>query len=136
MIQRKLGLLYAIFLTQINKPDLKSVNYGSLVTDSFVIANVSNSHFTPPRDGNCHDSDLSSSNHFTIETFTETFTWIHNNQLMLNVKKTKCMLIGSSAKVKNKTLDFYVDEEKVDQVTEFKYLGLLIDSSLRWNRRC
>ena len=61
-------------------------------------------------------------------------TWINNNKLILNVKKTKSMLIGSSPKIKNKSLDFYVNKERVEQVTEFKYLGLLIDSSLRWNK--
>ena len=42
------------------------------------------------------------------------------------MKKTKSMLIGSSPKKKKKkSLDFYVNKERVEQVTEFKYLGLL-----------
>lgn len=59
--------------------------------------------------------------------------WIDDNRLTLNVKKTKCMLIGTQSKVKNKKLEMYVNTNKLEQVNEFKYLGLIIDSCLRWN---
>ena len=65
-----------------------------------------------------------------INTFLQ---WIDNNKLTLNVKKTKCMLIGTRPKVNNKIMNIYVKNDAIEQVNEFKYLGLIIDPCLRWN---
>ena len=81
-----------------------------------------------------HDKSVNIVQSQLQSTLDKVLTWINNNKLILNVKKTERMLIGSSPKIKNKSPDFYVNRERVKQVTEFKDIGLQIDSSLRWNK--
>ena len=51
-------------------------------------------------------------------------TWLDENKLTLNVKKTKNMLIGNK-KLLNEAehLDVRLDMDRIEQVGEFKYLG-------------
>ena len=53
--------------------------------------------------------------------------WLDRNMLTLNVKKTKCMLIGTSKKLSTyneqaKDLAITIGGEIVEMVTKFKYL--------------
>ena len=56
-------------------------------------------------------------------------TWLDENKLTLNVKKTKSMLIGNK-KLLNEAehLDVRLDMDRIEQVGEFKYLGVWLDS--------
>ena len=60
-------------------------------------------------------------------------TWLDENKLTLNVKKTKSMLIGNK-KLLNEAehLDIRLDMDLIEQVGEFKYLGVWLDSSLKF----
>ena len=60
-------------------------------------------------------------------------TWLDENKLTLNVKKTKNMLIGNK-KLLNEAdyLDIRLDMDSIEQVGEFKYLGVWLDSSLKF----
>ena len=60
-------------------------------------------------------------------------TWLDENKLTLNVKKTKSMLIGNK-KLLNEAdyLDIRLDMDSIEQVGEFKYLGVWLDSSLKF----
>ena len=60
-------------------------------------------------------------------------TWLDENKLTLNVKKTKSMLIGNK-KLLNEAehLDVRLDMDRIEQVGEFKYLGVWLDSSLKF----
>ncbi len=60
--------------------------------------------------------------------------WLEENSLVLNVKKTKVMLIGTQARVKSQQLKIIVDGEKLDQVDHYKYVGVTIDSHLSWDK--
>ena len=55
-------------------------------------------------------------------------TWLDENKLILNVKKTKSMLIGNK-KLLNEAehLDVRLDMERIEQVGEFKYLGVWLE---------
>ena len=59
-------------------------------------------------------------------------TWRDENKLTLNVKKTKSMLIGNK-KLLNEAdyLDVRLYMDSIEQVGEFKYLGVWLDSSLK-----
>ena len=59
--------------------------------------------------------------------------WLQKNCLALNIKKTKCMIIGSKGRVKNSRLDLYQNGVSIEQVDSFKYLGVMIDSYLKWD---
>jgi hypothetical protein len=58
--------------------------------------------------------------------------WCKNNYLDFNVKKTKEMVIDLR---RNPTAvpDLFIDGEKVERVTEYKYLGTHIDDKLNFN---
>ena len=59
-------------------------------------------------------------------------TWLDENKLTLNVKKTKNMLIGNK-KLLNEAehLDIRLDMDSIEHVEEFNYLGVWLDSSLK-----
>jgi hypothetical protein len=64
--------------------------------------------------------------------------WLKINKLKLNVQKTKCMLLTSTDQVCDRkinrnvsVLDIRIEDQKLDVVSEFKYLGILIDSQLK-----
>ena len=58
--------------------------------------------------------------------------WLRVNRLSLNVKKTMAMLF--SIKPTPLTLNISVDGEAVANVNETKYLGITIDSQLKFNK--
>ena len=75
-------------------------------------------------------SDNSDTTYFQeVERFT---TWCEENHLDLNVGKTKEMAIDfrkSSAVVP----DLFINGVKVERMTEYKYLGTVFDSKLKFN---
>ena len=58
--------------------------------------------------------------------------WLKKNELSLNVKKTKAMVIGTTGRVKNSRLNITIYGEHIEQVHEIKYLGVIIDQHLTW----
>ena len=55
--------------------------------------------------------------------------WLKNNQLSVNVEKTKFLLFTKS----KKTLDVFIKGFKIEQTKSIKYLGILIDDKLKWH---
>ena len=58
--------------------------------------------------------------------------WLKQNELSLNIKKTKAMIIGTNGRVKNSKINLTMNGEHIEQVHEFKYLGVIIDHHLTW----
>ena len=59
--------------------------------------------------------------------------WLNEHKLTLNLKKTKCMLIGSNRKLESKVaLTLSIRDYKVDNVCNFKYLGIFISADFTW----
>ena len=57
--------------------------------------------------------------------------WCQSNKLSLNIKKTKCMLFGSSVRLKRtRQPKLYINNTSVDFVHQYKYLGVILDSHL------
>lgn len=54
--------------------------------------------------------------------------WLNNNQLVLNVEKTKTMLFKSSDK-----LNVCYNKMPIESVSSFKYLGFILDYRLNFN---
>jgi len=60
-------------------------------------------------------------------------TWFHCNKLHLNIKKCKWTLFGSPKRLSNTSLpDICIGDENIEHVTVYKYLGMQLDSNLKW----
>ena len=60
--------------------------------------------------------------------------WCDTNSLTINISKTKVMAFGSRHKVKKaKKVVVKLGKEELKQVPSYKYLGVLLDSTLNYN---
>jgi hypothetical protein len=63
--------------------------------------------------------------------FARVADWLEMNKLTLNVKKTKCMFFGTPSMLANAgSLSLSHDNIEIEQVPNFKYLGLILDNKL------
>ena len=61
------------------------------------------------------------------------FDWIKQNELVLNISKTKSIILGSSHKMLSTSkMSLNLSGEPVEQVDKIKLLGTIIDSQLSW----
>ena len=61
--------------------------------------------------------------------------WCDENKLTVNSKKTKLMVFGSRSRVKKaKNVEILINGEFLQLVPSFKYLGLILDSTLNFNQ--
>ena len=61
--------------------------------------------------------------------------WCHVNKLTINAKKSKSMVFGSRSKVKKaKNVTVRMDGERLQKVPSFKYLGIILDPTLSYNK--
>ena len=81
-----------------------------------------------------NDIEVFSKNSSTIlyAEFLKINAWLRRNKLTLNAKKTKTMLFTKLKKFQGKI--FKMCGEKIDQVTDFKYLGIIIDNRLTFEK--
>ena len=62
------------------------------------------------------------------------FVWLCVNRLALNVKKTKYMIFHYRQRdIRNIIPSLIINNEPVERVTEFNFLGLTIDETLSWH---
>lgn len=62
------------------------------------------------------------------------FDWLYDNVLSINIKKTKYMVFHSdSKKVVLDNLGLHINNVEIDRVENIKYLGLNLQSNLKWN---
>ena len=62
------------------------------------------------------------------------FVWLCVNKLALNVKKTKYMTFhNQQCDLRNLILNLNINNEPVERVNEFNFLGLTIDETLSWH---
>ena len=111
------GSLLGVLLFQLIIDDLrKSIKYGSVILyadDTTIIVAGNNLKFLQKK----LQYDL---NNLTL--------WLGANNLALNVKKTKAMLFRKELHSSN--LYLTVDNEPIEFVEEFKFLGVIIDSKI------
>ena len=67
------------------------------------------------------------------EQINTTVQWCKNNNLLLNVTKTKELIIDFRVK-KNEKMPLTINEQAVEQVTSYKFLGTYISKDLKWNK--
>ena len=60
--------------------------------------------------------------------------WCKGNKLAINIKKTKCMLLGSKHKIKKiRPPNINIDTIPLSFVKTYKYLGITVDQTLSFN---
>ena len=59
--------------------------------------------------------------------------WLKNNHLTLNLKKTVSMCFSMRRKAKDKFI-IKIDREEIKEVSDFKFLGVILDSQLRFDK--
>ena len=60
--------------------------------------------------------------------------WLIENKLFLNKEKTESVLFGTSANLSNVTnYQLSISEHPLKQVTEYRYLGVILNANLSWN---
>ncbi len=60
--------------------------------------------------------------------------WLKDNRLHLNTKKTKWSLLGTPQKLaRSSNIQIYIEDEPLEHVDTYKYLGFWIDQHLKWN---
>ena len=59
-------------------------------------------------------------------------TWLKLNKLSLNVKKSKYMMFHSKKKKNIQNLNLKFDDDIIERVGEFNFLGLTLDEHLTW----
>jgi hypothetical protein len=60
--------------------------------------------------------------------------WLDKNKLTLNTKKTKFMLFGTRRRLsKCKDVNLFLDDDKIERVQCFKYLGIWMDENMSFN---
>ena len=65
--------------------------------------------------------------------FNQISNWYINNKLTVNVKKTKLMLSGSKIMLSSfNDFTFSADNEQVNRVSSFNYLGVVLDEKWKW----
>ena len=66
--------------------------------------------------------------------------WLHGNKLSLNVVKTQSLIIGSRPNIQmiekqtEAKPSFDIGDQKVNMITDTKYLGVQIDDKIQWDR--
>ena len=69
---------------------------------------------------------------FYRESIASFVKWCEDHYLLLNVKKTKELIIDFRKK-KSITQPLFINNEEVEIVQSYKYLGVTIDDKLNWN---
>lgn len=73
-----------------------------------------------------------------IETLNEALEhickWLTKNNLTLNTEKSKVMLLSNQfSTINNSNRHVEINQQKIQRVTEFKYLGVIIDQHLKFS---
>ncbi|CDQ86624.1 unnamed protein product [Oncorhynchus mykiss] len=68
------------------------------------------------------------------ELTTVMVQWLSDSCLHLNVKKTVCMFFTKRATDATEP-DVYVSRKKLQVVSDFKYLGIILDSNLSFKKQ-
>ena len=65
--------------------------------------------------------------------------WLHGNKLSLNVVKTQSLIVGSGPNIRkiqsqpDAQPSFVIDNDNIEIVSSFKYLGVQVDNQLKWD---
>jgi len=80
------------------------------------------------------DKDISVINARLQTSLHEVSDWCESNSMVLNPSKTECMVITTRQKhqLSPLKLDLHINGNPVQQVTQHKLLGVVVDDQLKW----
>ena len=79
----------------------------------------------------CQGADIGFIRKALKDDLASVVKWLAENKLTLNVEKTKSMVFGTPTLLQSKpTLNLKVQKKIIEQVSEFKYLGITFDSKM------
>jgi 16S rRNA U516 pseudouridylate synthase RsuA-like enzyme len=70
-------------------------------------------------------------NYVNVE-LSEINGWSKTNKTKFNYKKSKVMLVSRRKRIENKNITVYLNNKPLDQVTQMKYLGIILDHKFRF----
>ena len=60
--------------------------------------------------------------------------WLNDHRLTINAEKSQFMVIGSSQRIKAfESMILRMDEDELEKVTSYKYLGVIINETVNWS---
>lgn len=79
-------------------------------------------------------ADLDSVQNNLQDGLNDVFEWCRQNRMAIHPQKTKCMVLTSRQKHQRKplTLSLILGENRVEQVSEHRVLGVIIDNEFKW----
>ena len=84
----------------------------------------------------CHE-DISTIENYLNEDLKSLNTWLSDNLMKVNVSKTKIMLLGTPSKtgIIDNIINVFMNGNKLENVSTYKYFGVLIDANLKWKEQ-
>ena len=121
-------LLFIIYMNDIH--DASSKFHAILFADDTNLTSTLCS-FDVNIDNNCNSLQLSTNINKELKNIQ---IWLEINKLSLNVKKTKFMIFHHKQRnIENLIPQLNLNEQIIERVTDFDFLGLTIDQHLTWN---
>ena len=81
----------------------------------------------------CEGKNIESSQKTLQKEYDLLCEWFKINKMQINAKKTKVMVLGTKRKIKNQVMKIKHDNNFLDSVSDFKYLGVILDQNLNWS---
>ena len=60
--------------------------------------------------------------------------WLALNKLSLNTNKTVYMTVGNYCDSIPRKIDIEIHKQKIKRVTDYKYLGIVFDFNMKWDK--
>ena len=82
----------------------------------------------------CHENSPTNLQSKLNADLTAITSWLHDNKLTLNVTRSKFMVIGARNKLSQfNDIAIVANNDQLENVTKFKYLGVIINQHLTWH---
>lgn len=127
---------------QIYKSDLRTLTYGVpqgsvlgpplfiiYINDMPKVTSHPMSLFADDSTVTINSTNAQTYNDEITKTITSIAQWLDNNNLKINIEKTKLMMFSQRS---NTNMSIHYDSQRIAQVKTSKFLGLIIDDKLDW----
>ena len=79
------------------------------------------------------DGDINKASNYVNGDLDNISSWLSSNQMVVHAGKSEVMKIGTQRSLKNSNdLNIFIHDHRLKEVTNYKYLGVYVDSTLAW----